>query len=258
MDGYEGARWIVLDCVNVVLHVFDVDSRDFYDLELLWGDCPRINWRKELGLPPDTFAKAPREKRPDAATGAPDLTGKIDLDDMEAEAEDARLEGRNLDDEEGDADMDEDSENDAAVVVELPDESTGSNSVEFVEIDPPSKRRQRGRALYPTTVEEEEDTTSEERAMSPITNINENLADDATERVRAVEREDEDEVAAPKKKAAVRKPAVKKPAVKKAAPKKAAARKKAPVAKKKPAAKKPAKPAKKAGAKSKAKGKKRG
>ena len=37
MDGYDSARWIVLDCVNVVIHVFDTDSRDFYDLELLWG-----------------------------------------------------------------------------------------------------------------------------------------------------------------------------------------------------------------------------
>jgi PAS domain S-box-containing protein len=52
-SGYEGAKWIVLDCVNVVVHVFDGDSRDFYDLELLWGDAPRVDWRKELGLPPE-------------------------------------------------------------------------------------------------------------------------------------------------------------------------------------------------------------
>ncbi len=51
VGGAESARWIVIDFVNIVAHVFDALSRDFYDLELLWGDCPNINWRKELGLP---------------------------------------------------------------------------------------------------------------------------------------------------------------------------------------------------------------
>src|SRR5271154_6534 len=50
-SGVESARWILVDCVNVVAHIFDGESREFYDLELLWGDCPRIDWRRELGLP---------------------------------------------------------------------------------------------------------------------------------------------------------------------------------------------------------------
>ena len=53
-SGYDSARWIVIDFVHVVAHVFDPESRDFYDLELLWGDCPRIDWRAELGLPAET------------------------------------------------------------------------------------------------------------------------------------------------------------------------------------------------------------
>ncbi len=59
-SGYEQAKWILVDFVNVVVHVFDPDSREFYDLELLWGDSPRIDWRKELGLPP----AAPEESQP--------------------------------------------------------------------------------------------------------------------------------------------------------------------------------------------------
>ncbi|MGC8552503.1 MAG: ribosome silencing factor [Phycisphaerae bacterium] len=43
-SGYELAKWILVDFVSVVVHVFDAESRDFYDLEMLWGDCPRVNW----------------------------------------------------------------------------------------------------------------------------------------------------------------------------------------------------------------------
>ncbi len=40
--GYEQARWIVLDYVDVVIHIFDSEYRDYYDLELLWGDADRL------------------------------------------------------------------------------------------------------------------------------------------------------------------------------------------------------------------------
>ena len=43
-SGYELAKWILVDFVSVVVHVFDAESRDFYDLEMLWGDCPRVDW----------------------------------------------------------------------------------------------------------------------------------------------------------------------------------------------------------------------
>jgi ribosome-associated protein len=41
--GYEQARWILLDFVDVVIHIFDSQYRDYYDLELLWGDAKRLN-----------------------------------------------------------------------------------------------------------------------------------------------------------------------------------------------------------------------
>jgi ribosome-associated protein len=40
--GYEQGRWILLDYINVVVHIFDSEYRDYYDLELLWGDAKRL------------------------------------------------------------------------------------------------------------------------------------------------------------------------------------------------------------------------
>jgi ribosome-associated protein len=44
--GYEQARWILLDFIDVVIHIFDNEYRDYYDLELLWGDAKRLKWDK--------------------------------------------------------------------------------------------------------------------------------------------------------------------------------------------------------------------
>ena len=41
--GYEQARWILLDFVDVVVHIFDAEYRNYYDLELLWGDAKRLS-----------------------------------------------------------------------------------------------------------------------------------------------------------------------------------------------------------------------
>ncbi len=45
--GYEGERWIAVDFVDVVLHVFDQESRTYYDLDGLWGDAPKVKWNQE-------------------------------------------------------------------------------------------------------------------------------------------------------------------------------------------------------------------
>ena len=42
--GYEQARWILLDFIDVVIHIFDSEYREYYDLELLWGDAKRIDY----------------------------------------------------------------------------------------------------------------------------------------------------------------------------------------------------------------------
>ena len=42
--GYEQGRWILLDFVDVVVHLFDSEYRQFYELELLWGDAEKIDY----------------------------------------------------------------------------------------------------------------------------------------------------------------------------------------------------------------------
>ena len=42
--GYEQARWILLDFIDVVIHIFDREYRNYYDLELLWGDAKKIDY----------------------------------------------------------------------------------------------------------------------------------------------------------------------------------------------------------------------
>lgn len=38
ISGFEESRWIVMDFGSIVVHLFDEDTRQFYDLESLWGD----------------------------------------------------------------------------------------------------------------------------------------------------------------------------------------------------------------------------
>ena len=46
LAGYEQARWILLDFIDVVIHIFDSEYRDYYDLDLLWGDARRLKWEE--------------------------------------------------------------------------------------------------------------------------------------------------------------------------------------------------------------------
>jgi ribosome-associated protein len=41
VEGLRGARWVLLDYVDFVVHVFHPQARAFYQLETLWGDAPR-------------------------------------------------------------------------------------------------------------------------------------------------------------------------------------------------------------------------
>lgn len=44
VDGFPASQWIVLDYLQVVVHVFHHEKRDFYSLESLWGDAPQLKW----------------------------------------------------------------------------------------------------------------------------------------------------------------------------------------------------------------------
>jgi len=41
-EGYEEGRWIVLDYGDVVVHLFDAESREYWDLEQLWSGCKTV------------------------------------------------------------------------------------------------------------------------------------------------------------------------------------------------------------------------
>jgi ribosome-associated protein len=42
MEGYREARWILVDCNDVLVHIFQDDSRRFYDLDGLWSESPPV------------------------------------------------------------------------------------------------------------------------------------------------------------------------------------------------------------------------
>ena len=48
MDGSDDSRWIVLDFGTVVIHLFETETRQFYGLEALWADCPRLDLSETL------------------------------------------------------------------------------------------------------------------------------------------------------------------------------------------------------------------
>jgi ribosome-associated protein len=41
-EGHRESRWVVLDYVDFVVHVFHRDDRDYYELERLWRDAPEV------------------------------------------------------------------------------------------------------------------------------------------------------------------------------------------------------------------------
>ena len=44
--GRDSGDWIVMDFVDVVVHLFNEELRAYYDLELIWGGCPYVEWEK--------------------------------------------------------------------------------------------------------------------------------------------------------------------------------------------------------------------
>ena len=42
-----GVTWIVVDFIDLVAHLFEPNQRAYYDLESLWSDAPRVDWRRE-------------------------------------------------------------------------------------------------------------------------------------------------------------------------------------------------------------------
>lgn len=45
--GLDDPYWVLVDLVDIVVHVFEEQTRGYYDLEMLWGDAPRVDWQPE-------------------------------------------------------------------------------------------------------------------------------------------------------------------------------------------------------------------
>ena len=56
-EGQHDGRWLLLDFVDVVVHIFVEEDRRYYELERLWKDAPRLRWEET----------ARRTRRPDRA-----------------------------------------------------------------------------------------------------------------------------------------------------------------------------------------------
>ena len=41
-EGMDDGTWVLLDYGDVIVHVFDQETRTYYDLERLWADAPRL------------------------------------------------------------------------------------------------------------------------------------------------------------------------------------------------------------------------
>lgn len=48
VEGYREGRWILMDYGDVIVHIFAQETREFYDLERLWANAPKIDLSHEI------------------------------------------------------------------------------------------------------------------------------------------------------------------------------------------------------------------
>ncbi len=66
-EGTEEGKWVLLDFADIVVHIFQPDERDFYRLERLWGEAPRLALPQSVtGYAPETPAEEPAPVDSDA------------------------------------------------------------------------------------------------------------------------------------------------------------------------------------------------
>jgi ribosome-associated protein len=46
-EGSAGGSWVLIDYADCVVHVFSPELREYYSLETMWGDAPKVDWSNE-------------------------------------------------------------------------------------------------------------------------------------------------------------------------------------------------------------------
>ena len=63
IEGRDAAQWVLVDCNEVILHIFKQETRLFYNLDRLWVDAPRINYGDERETALKEKKPAPRKRK---------------------------------------------------------------------------------------------------------------------------------------------------------------------------------------------------
>jgi ribosome-associated protein len=51
VEGLEEGKWILLDYGDVIVQLFDPETRRYYNLEMIWGDAPQVAWESRKAAP---------------------------------------------------------------------------------------------------------------------------------------------------------------------------------------------------------------
>ena len=47
LEGYENKKWVLLDYIDIIVHIFDEKEREYYSIENIWADVPKQEFNDE-------------------------------------------------------------------------------------------------------------------------------------------------------------------------------------------------------------------